>query len=139
MSRTLFTFSAIVAMMVGLCVTRPQAYAQTDNDEHVLGEQNPEYPGGEEALYEFIAKNLKYPKAAKDSNITGRVFVLFIVEKDGSISNVRIFRDIGGGCGEAAAEVVKKMPKWKPGKAAGKPIRVQFNLPINFQLSEEEK
>ncbi|MBR3939337.1 MAG: energy transducer TonB, partial [Bacteroidales bacterium] len=68
------------------------------------------------------------------SGITGRVFLTFVVEKDGSIANARILRDIGGGCGQEALRVVKSMPKWTPGEQRGRPVRVQFNLPVSFEL-----
>lgn len=100
----------------------------------VVVEEDPEFPGGLDSLHAFIERNLVYPQLAKDNKIEGRVFVSFTVETDGSISNVKVLRDIGGGCGAEAIRVVMKMPKWKPGKQRGKPVRVQFNLPIEFKL-----
>ena len=97
-------------------------------------ENQPEFPGGMSELYVFLQKNVKYPPIAKESGIQGRVFVNFVVEKNGSISNVKVLRGIGGGCDEEAIRVVKSMPKWKPGKQRGKPVRVSFNLPIKFTL-----
>ena len=97
-------------------------------------ENDPEFPGGMEALYKYLAQNIKYPQLARDNNITGRVYVTFVVEKDGSIANPKVLRDIGGGCGQEAIRVVKSMPKWTPGKQRGKAVRVQFNLPVNFSL-----
>lgn len=100
----------------------------------VLVENDPSFPGGMEAMYKFLAENIKYPQEAKDKNITGKVYVTFVVEADGSISNPRLLRDIGGGCGQEAIRVVKIMPRWNPGKEKGQPVRVQFNLPISFSL-----
>lgn len=97
-------------------------------------EQDPEFPGGMEALYKYLAQNIKYPQLARDNNITGKVYVTFVVERDGSIANPKVLRDIGGGCGQEAIRVVKSMPKWAPGKQRGKAVRVQFNLPVNFTL-----
>ena len=97
-------------------------------------EQNPEFPGGMGELYKFLGEKTKYPPIAKESGIQGRVFVNFVVERDGSISNVKVLRGIGGGCDEEAIRVVKSMPKWKPGKQRGKAVRVSFNLPIKFTL-----
>ncbi len=97
-------------------------------------EDNPEFPGGMGELYKFLGQNTKYPPIAKESGIQGRVFVNFVVEKDGSISNVKVLRGIGGGCDEEAIRVVKSMPRWKPGKQRGKAVRVSFNLPIKFTL-----
>lgn len=100
----------------------------------VLVENDPSFPGGMEAMYKFLAENIKYPQEAKDKNITGKVYVTFVVEADGSISNPRLLRDIGGGCGQEAIRVVNLMPRWNPGKEKGQPVRVQFNLPVSFSL-----
>ncbi|MBO7540440.1 MAG: energy transducer TonB, partial [Bacteroidales bacterium] len=81
-----------------------------------------------------LVENLNYPEKAKAEKITGKVYVSFVVEKDGSISNVKVLRDIGYGCGEEAVRVVKAMPRWKPGMQRGKNVRVQYTLPLNFQL-----
>ena len=97
-------------------------------------EEQPSFPGGEDKMFEYLYSNIKYPQVAKENNITGRVFLTFVVEKDGSIANAKILRDIGGGCGQEALRVVKNMPKWSPGKQRGKPVRVQFNLPVVFDL-----
>ena len=108
---------------------------QPDKDGvYQIVEEMPRFPGGDEAMFKFIAKNVQYPKEAKDKEIQGRVFLSFVVEKDGSVSNVEVKRGIGGGCDEEAVRVVKAMPKWKPGKQEGKPVRVSFTLPFNFKL-----
>lgn len=98
-------------------------------------EEEPEFPGGMEALYKYLGESIKYPTLAKENNIEGKVYVTFVVEKDGTIANPRILRDIGGGCGQEAVRVVKAMPKWKAGKQRGKYVRVQFNLPVSFKLN----
>ena len=103
----------------------------------VIAEDEPEFPGGMEALYKFIQDNVQYPQLALENGIEGKVYVTFVVEKDGSITNPRLLRDIGGGCGQEAIRVVKMMPKWTPGKQQGKTVRVQFNLPVTFTLSQE--
>jgi len=97
-------------------------------------EEYPEFPGGDKALREYILNNIKYPEVARTSGITGTVYVQFVVEKDGSISDVKVVRGIGGGCDEEAVRVVKSMPRWKPGKQKGQPVRVYFTLPIEFKL-----
>ena len=99
----------------------------------------PQYPGGEKAMMEYVAKNVAYPQEARDKEISGRVFVSFIVEKDGSIGEVKVMRGIGGGCDEEAVRVIKGMPKWKPGKQEGKPVRVSYMMPINFKLSDGQE
>jgi protein TonB len=97
-------------------------------------ESMPQYPGGESKLYNFLNTKIKYPVMAKESGIQGKVYITFVVERDGSITDVRILRGIGGGCDEEAIRVVSSMPKWKPGKQRGKPVRVQYNLPVRFTL-----
>ena len=83
---------------------------------------------------DYVSKNVVYPSEAQEKGISGRVFVSFIVEKDGSVSNVDVKRGIGGGSDEAAVRVIKALPKWKPGKMKGKPVRVSYMMPITFKL-----
>ena len=85
-------------------------------------------------MMEFIQKNIKYPKEAVDAGTQGRVVVGFVIEKDGSIRDVKLQRRIGHGCDEEALRVVQSMPKWKPGKNDGEPVGVSFLLPIDFKL-----
>ena len=88
----------------------------------------------QDKLKAYIKANLKYPDTAKQDNIKGKVILQFVVAEDGSISNTRILRDIGGGCGEEAVRVVKSMPKWISGKQRGQPVKVQYTLPVTFKL-----
>ncbi|HAG16608.1 MAG TPA: energy transducer TonB [Bacteroidales bacterium] len=97
-------------------------------------EEMPEFPGGDAKMYEFIGKNIEYPRMAKESGISGRVFVTFVVERDGKVTDVQVIRGIGGGCDEEAIRVIKAMPKWNAGKQRGKPVRVQYRMPIKFTL-----
>lgn len=97
-------------------------------------EEMPQFPGGDSELFAFLARNLKYPPEAKEIGVSGRVFVYFVVEPDGSISNATVKRGIGAGCDEEAIRVVSLMPKWSPGKQRGVPVRVQFTLPVKFTL-----
>jgi len=98
-------------------------------------ESMPDFPGGDAARIKYLNENIKYPQMARESGIQGRVFVTFVVEKDGNVTDVRIMRGIGGGCDEEAIRVIKNMPKWNPGKQRGKSVRVQFNMPILFKLN----
>ena len=100
----------------------------------VFVEEFPSYPGGDEALYAYLGKSIQYPELARENNITGTVVIKFVVEKDGSITKASIMREIGGGCGKEALRVVNAMPKWKPGKQSGKPVRTEFTLPVQFEL-----
>ncbi len=98
-------------------------------------EESPSFPGGDEARIRFLTENIKYPQIARESSISGTVYVTFVVEKNGNVTDVRVLRGIGGGCDEEAVRVIKAMPKWSPGKQRGKPVRVQFNMPIKFTLA----
>ena len=95
-------------------------------------EDMPQFPGG--SVQKWIAKNVKYPMIAQENNIQGKVFVQFVIEKDGSVSDVKVARSVDTFLDKEAIRVVKAMPKWKPGKQRGKPVRVSYTVPINFQL-----
>lgn len=120
--------------------TSVEAYASIHDmpadttDTYLMVEAEPEFPGGMEALMKYLSENIKYPEQAKKENIQGKVYMRFVVEKDGSIVDAEILRGIGGGCDEEALRVVNAMPKWEPGKQKGTPVRVQYNLPIVFKL-----
>ena len=107
--------------------------ADTDQVFQVV-EVDPEFPGGMEALIKYLSENIKYPEQAKKDKIQGRVYISFVVEKDGSVADAKVLRGIGGGCDEEALRVVNAMPKWTPGKMRNTPVRVQFNLPVAFKL-----
>ncbi|MEE4258232.1 MAG: TonB family protein [Bacteroidales bacterium] len=94
----------------------------------------PEFPGGFPALYKYLRDHVQYPVSAKEMGIQATVYLSFVVEKDGSISQVEILRGVGGGCTEEAIRVVKTMPDWSPGTQMGRPVRVIYNLPIKFTL-----
>ena len=137
MKRFLLLLSAIFLTNIAFC--QNEVKVSDDDAIFFVVEVQPEFPGGMDSMYAFIQKNLIYPEKAKAEGIEGRVFITFTIEKDGSVSNVKILRGIGGGCDEVAKEVVEKMPKWKPGTQRGKPVRVQFNLPIKFELPKDKE
>jgi TonB family protein len=103
---------------------------------YVSVERMPQYPGGFKALIDFLSENIRYPQEAKKQNIQGRVIVQFVVDKDGSVTNAEIKRDIGGGCGEEALRVLSIMPKWQFGMQNNIPVRVYYTLPISFKLGK---
>ena len=105
--------------------------------DFITVESKPSFPGGEYARKKFLAENLKYPRMAKESGIQGKVFIGFVVELDGSISNVTLLRGIGGGCDEESLRVTKLMPRWIPGKQRGKTVRVMYKMPIKFTLQQQ--
>ncbi len=97
-------------------------------------EDQPEPQGGMGAFYQYISKNLQYPNQARRMGIEGKVFVQFVVDKDGTITEVQAIKGIGAGCDEEAVKVIQNAPKWKPGKQRGRPVKVRMILPITFKL-----
>ena len=108
------------------------AYSQSDDEVYSWVEEAAQFPGGQEEMMKFIQDNRQYPDEAKSQNLHGRVIVSFIVEKDGSLSNVKVMRSLGSGCDEEAVRVINSMPKWKPGKNSGKEVRTKMLVPITF-------
>jgi len=98
-------------------------------------DEYPEFTGGMKAWAKYMERNLKYPYRAQEEGVQGKVFVSFVVEKDGSITDVQVLKGIGFGCDEEAMKVIKKSPMWKPGKNKGVPVRVRYNMPINFTIT----
>ncbi|GEM_PF-5730950 len=130
-----------IAERVPVCVFPKDTNQAADSTYHSRGndillcvEEYPEFPGGQKALMNFINGNLHYPADAKKLGIQGKVFVTFVVEKEGTLTGLRVLRGIGGGCEEEAVRIVKKMPRWVPGKFKGERVRVQYNLPVKFTL-----
>ncbi len=123
-----------------------KAAGQEQKDEDpvfVVVEEMPTFKGGNDELYNYMASNIKYPEEAKKDGITGITYITFVVEKDGSVSNAKVLRGFNDACDQEALRVVEAMPDWNPGKQKGQPVRVQFNLPIKFNLdkakSQEKK
>jgi TonB family protein len=102
---------------------------------YFVAEVMPSFQGGEENLMKHLKTNIHYPPQAQSSKTEGTVVVSFIIDRNGMPSNIKIVRGIGKGCDEEAMRVVKSMPKWNPGKLKGKPVRVQYNLPVKFKLT----
>ena len=98
---------------------------------YTIIEQQPSFPGGNDALLEFIQNNLRYPK--NDSSIQGRVIVNFVIEKDGTISDINVIKSLNPNFDKEAVRIIQLMPKWTPGKQRGKEVRVRYTLPISFK------
>jgi len=115
-----------------------QAVVVEDNTVYsfVSMENPPMYPGGIEKFYKFLGDNIKYPPMAAENNIQGNVFVSFTVEKDGSLTDIKIDRKLGYGTDEEAVRVLKLSRRWNPGMQNGKPVRVKYNIPIKFSLQQ---
>ena len=121
----------------GPAVTEPAPIKEEPKEDEIFNivEEKPSFPGGPAELQKYLAKNIRYPDFAKENQIKGTCALEFVVEKDGSITDIKILKDIGGGCGEEAIRVIKSMPKWIPGKQRGMPVRVRFSMPVLFKLN----
>ena len=108
---------------------------ETDNDAFNVVEHMPEFPGGAVEMMKFLNENVKYPEAAEKAGTQGRVIVQFIVEADGSITNVKVVKNVSEEIDAEAVRVINAMPKWKPGSQSGKPVRVKYTIPVTFRLS----
>ena len=127
----------VALMMLVLLFSFTTSTAQTKKNDMVFDvvEVMPQFPGGQIAMLQYLMKNIKYPEQAMKEGIQGRVTVRFIVEKDGSISDVKPVLSVHPLLNKEAVRVVKSMPKWSPGKQNGKPVRVRFNVPVMFKLN----
>ena len=117
--------------------TGPVGPVVEEVDENIIYdvvEENPRFPGGDEALMKWLSDNIKYPSICQEQGIQGRVYAQFVVNKDGSIVDIKIMRSPDPYLSKEAERVLKKMPKWQPGRQRGKPVRVKFTLPVNFRL-----
>ena len=127
----------VALMMLVLFFSFTTSTAQTKKNDMVFDvvEVMPQFPGGQIAMLKYIMENMKYPEQAMKEGIQGRVAVRFIVEKDGSISDVKPILSVHPLLNKEAVRVVESMPKWTPGKQNGKPVRVRFNVPVMFKLN----
>ncbi len=101
---------------------------------HTWVEEMPRFPGGEAAMLRFLSSNINYPAAARQDQITGTVYISFVINKEGEIENIETVRGIGGGCEEEAIRVIREMPAWKAGRQNGQAVKVHYLLPVSFQL-----
>ncbi len=120
-------------------ISAPVEVQQEEEIEEVINfyviEEKPEFPGGEAAMFQWIAKNIKYPEIAKENGVQGKVFVQFVIGKDGKVTDVQVVRGVDPSLDKEAVRVIQSMPTWKPGKQRGKAVKVSFQIPINFKLS----
>ena len=124
--------------VLGLMTANAQKTVVSQSNQNVYDqvEQMPEFPGGMPAMIEYLQTNIKYPQDAIKQEVGGRVMVMFVVETDGSLSNVRVARKVFPSLDEEAVRVVKSMPKWKPGKEKGRLVRVNYALPVVFSIKK---
>lgn len=129
-------FKAVVEQVV---VVEPEPVVEKHEPEKIFVavEQPAEFPGGAAAMMKWLSNNIRYPESAQQNGISGRVVVKFVVEKDGSIGNPTIVKGVDRDLDQEALRVVKRMPKWQPGKNNGQPVRSYFNLPVTFRLQNQ--
>ena len=141
--RKVFTFIAALTLCAGLwaqdsihSITTDSAatMSEEDNVVYLICEKPAQFPGGEQAMVKFLSENVMYPAIARANNIQGRVLCQFIVNKDGSISDVTVVRSVDPSLDREAIRLIKSMPKWQPGEQRGKLVRTKFTLPISFRL-----
>lgn len=129
-----------ILMAIAACMMTLGAQAQVKNQPNIsqevydVVEEMPVFPGGIQGMIKFLSENISYPKEAQKKKISGRVLVSFVVEKNGSVSEVQTERSLYPSLDEEAVRVVKSMPNWTPGKQGGQVVRVKYTLPVTFSL-----
>ena len=135
-------FQKIIFENTGDVVCYPEPKSEisqsNENDDQIYNvvQKHPEFPGGQKALYEYLKTNLVYPKSVQDSSIQGRAFLSFVVEKDGSITNIKVIRGVLPALDTEAIRVVSMMPKWKPATIRDTVVRSRYILPVLFKIDE---
>jgi protein TonB len=115
-----------------------QVVEENPNQIFTAVEKQPGFPGGDAAFGKYLGKAIRYPAVARENNVQGRVILTFVVERDGSLTDIKVVRGIGSGCDEEAVRALKSSPKWTPGIQNGRPVRVQYSVPVAFSLASEE-
>ena len=131
------TFIALLICIVFTVGAHAQDTTKTQSNIFVDIEHEPDFPGGLQAFYKYIGSNLRYPKVAKILGLTGKVYLTFVIDENGSITDVKPVRCLGAGCESEAVRVVSMSPKWSPGIQKGKTVRVAYTMPITFSLKTE--
>ncbi len=132
---TFFIAFSFIGLQAQVTTETDSVSASEGEDVFTFVEQQPQYPGGDDAFFKFLDKNMKYPTEAREKGIQGTVWLRFVIGKEGKISEVTVVRGIGGGCDEEAKRVVEHMPNWIPGTQSGKPVAVRYNFPIKFSMN----
>ena len=143
--KKLFTF--LLSVIASIALAQAQSTLndsdvanEADEKVYIVVEKMPEFPGGQQALFDYLSANVQYPKIARENGIQGRSIVQFVVNKDGSISDVEIVRSGGDpSLDREAIRVIRSMPNWIPGRQGGKLIRVKYTVPVNFRLTGDDK
>ncbi|MFW5774596.1 MAG: energy transducer TonB [Tangfeifania sp.] len=137
MKKTGLIFVVFFAFLFSLQIDAQEDLS--DEDIFFVVEDMPEFPGGKDALKTYISENVKYPEEAQKNDIEGKVFVIFIISKNGKVKNAKVVRGVDSSLDKEALRVIKSMPDWTPGKQRGKQVDVKFTLPINFSLGDKKE
>ncbi|XZF13368.1 energy transducer TonB [Chitinophagaceae bacterium MMS25-I14] len=137
--------SYIKNLLLILLLVPVASYARGQESDSVKGnpqvfsfvEQMPEFPGGNDKIGKYLGEHIRYPKEAQRKDIQGKVLAKFVVNEDGSLSNIKILEGVGGGCSEEVIRVISGMPAWKPGKQNGKYVKTFFTLPVTFYMMKK--
>jgi protein TonB len=124
----------LALMGIAMCVNTAKAQNTDKVYDFVSIDKQPEFPGGMKRFYEYLGQAIKYPALAKRNNVEGKVFLSFVVEKNGFLTDIKVTKGLGSGTDEEATRVLKNSPAWNPGLIGGKPIRVKYNINVNFSL-----
>ncbi len=116
-------------------VDAPPIEVPVDNSEHIIVESGADFPGGMSKFYEYMGNEMKYPKKEQRMGIDGRVYLSFVIERDGSLTDIKVLKGVSEGLDEEAIRVLKNSPAWNPGKQRGKEVRVRMTIPILFKLN----
>ncbi|MBQ1858427.1 MAG: energy transducer TonB [Paludibacteraceae bacterium] len=136
--KKLFLLMVAAVLSTGWAAAQNTAEQSEEEMVFLVVDEMPAFPGGQEALFKYLTDNVIYPQIAKENGIEGRVICTFVIEPDGSISNVEVVRSGGDpSLDKEAVRVIKSMPKWKPGKQRGQAVRVKFTIPVKFSLAKE--
>ena len=138
-NRTFKSFIALFATVAVMLTAGSLNVSAQEEEPMTQPEIAPEFPGGTVALLSLIQQNIKYPEEAKEQEIQGRVIVQFTIEKDGSVSDVKVVKSVHPLVDEQVVRAISAMPAWKPGMHEGKPVRVSYSLPFRFRLQAPPK
>jgi TonB family protein len=129
-----FVFVISISTWNGFGQNTPNISSTEEVDISVIPEIRPQFPDGDAALFKYLYDELRYPNDAKKAGITGKVIVTFVIQKDGTVEDVKVVRGISPSCDAEAIRIVRQMPTWSPGSLDGKPVNVKYTLPITFKL-----
>ena len=136
--RSLFVLLAATIILPAAAQVEPKTTTTHTDDVYIIVEEMPEFPGGKQALGQYLGAHITYPAAAQRNGLEGLVVLSFVVDQQGNITDIEPVKRLGGGTDEEAIRVVKSKPRWKPGKQNGRYVKTLFTLPIRFEMADPE-